>query len=297
MYVCAHAPHQSARNEVHRIRQEKEQSVKALEDRLKQVRRVIGIRGYKGLSHHGSGCGEVVCRGSGGAESQWMMYGSILTPSTPSRVNLFTYFNTIYLFTRKPFHLTNSTSPKETRPSGVLQQKMEVLSRQLDARNTAYDELKQKYQQLQERQAEAAETQQQVKGVTPVPKPRTQRADLQQRIDQLEREKEEQEQKLADAVKARAAADRILASAHEREETLRQDNMTLKGLLEKHQQEVLSLKADLRVQRSQSEGGQGVSHVDLSAQDLRRPLSWSPDVLRVWKLMCYVVMFSAMIGW
>ena len=164
-----------------------------------------------------------------------------------------------------------------------MQHKYDALSRQLDAKNTAYDELKQRYQQLQDRQAEVAEVS---KGVIPIAKPRTQRLDLQQRVEQLERERVEVEQRLAEAVRARSAADRILASAHEREETLRQENVTLKGLLEKHQQEMVAIKSqvDLKVQRSQSEGGvQAVA----STQDQRRSLPRSPDALKVQVLMCW----------
>ena len=121
---------------------------------------------------------------------------------------------------------------------------------------------------------------QQLKAVAPVPKPRTQRLDLQQRIEQLDREKEdleqryaELEQRCAEAVKARGAADRILASAHEREETLRQDNVALKVHIEKLQLDVQAQKTqlDLKVQRAQSEGG----------QDQRRSPLRSPDVLKV----------------
>ena len=169
------------------------------------------------------------------------------------------------------------------RPNtGLLQQKLEALGRQLEVKNSAYDDLKQKYQQLQDRQAELAETQQS-KGVVPVPKPRTQRLDLQQRIEQLEREKEELEQRCAEAMRARSAADRILASAHEREETLRQENVALKGHVERLQLEVQAHKAqmDLKVQRSQSEGGQVMPHPDVGAQDQRRSPLRSPDVLKV----------------
>eukprot|EP00731_Ephydatia_muelleri_P024780 Em0016g1051a len=168
------------------------------------------------------------------------------------------------------------------RPNtGLLQQKLEALGRQLEVKNSAYDDLKQKYQQLQDRQAELAETQQS-KGVVPVPKPRTQRLDLQQRIEQLEREKEELEQRCAEAMRARSAADRILASAHEREETLRQENVALKGHVERLQLEVQAHKAqmDLKVQRSQSEGGQVMPHPDVGAQDQRRSPLRSPDVLK-----------------